>query len=148
MKRSDLRNKYRRKKYKWRRLAIEDWKITRNKEIYVIGIFVKKDKRSYLTLNEENVKDSRKLWKTGTQMFSNILVSSEKITLVKNEKIITDGQETAKVLNDFFSNVIKTLNISQANHSDLNFENVRDPTLIVIIKYRHHPHYFGNKRKD
>ena len=148
MKRSDLRNKYRRKKYKWRRLVIEDWKITRNKEIYVICIFVKKDKRSYLTLNEENVKDSRKLWKTGTQMFSNILVSSEKITLVKNEKIITDGQETAKVLNDFFSNVIKTLNISQANHSDLNFENVRDPTLIVILKYRHHPHYFGNKRKD
>ena len=81
-------------------------------------------------------------------MFSNILVSSEKITLVKNEKIITDGQETAKVLNDFFSNVIKTLNISQANHSDLNFENVRDSTLIVILKYRHHPHYFGNKRKD
>ena len=81
-------------------------------------------------------------------MFSNILVSSEKITLVKNEKIITDAKETAKILNDFFSNVIKTLNISQANHSDSNFENVRDPTLTVILKYHHRPHYFGNKRKD
>ena len=81
-------------------------------------------------------------------MFSNILVSSEKITLVKNEKIITDAKETAKILNDFFSNLIKNLNISQANNSDSNFENVRDPTLTVILKYHHRPHYFGNKRKD
>ena len=38
-------------------------------------------------------------------MLSNKLVSSEKITLVENEKIITDGKEIVKVLNDFFSNI-------------------------------------------
>ena len=44
-------------------------------------------------------------------MLSNKLVSSEKITLVGNEKIITYGKKIGKVLNDFFSNIIKTLNI-------------------------------------
>ena len=34
-------------------------------------------------------------------------VNSEKITLVDNEKIIPNDQEIAKVLNDFFSNIIK-----------------------------------------
>ena len=75
----------------------EDWQSYAKQRDLCLRILVKKDKRSYLTLNEENVKDSRKFWKTGTQMFSNILVNSEKITLVNNDKIITDDKETAKV---------------------------------------------------
>ena len=43
-------------------------------------------------------------------MFSNKLVCSEKITLVENEKIITEDLEIVKVLNDFFSNKIQTFN--------------------------------------
>ena len=66
-------------------------------------------------------------------MLSNKLVSSEKVTFMENEKIITDGKEIAKVL------IIDTFNITQANHSDSNFENIRDPTIKVILKYRNHP---------
>ena len=46
-------------------------------------------------------------------MLSNKFVNSEKITLVDNGKIITNEKEIAKVLNDIFSNIIKTLNIPQ-----------------------------------
>ena len=42
-------------------------------------------------------------------MLSNKFVNNEKITLVDNKKINTNGKEIAKVLNDFFSNIIKTL---------------------------------------
>ena len=42
-------------------------------------------------------------------MLSNKFVNSEKIRLVNNEKIITNDKEISKVLNDFFSNIIKTL---------------------------------------
>ena len=45
-------------------------------------------------------------------MLSNKLVSSEKITLIENEKFLPDDKEIAKVLNDFFSDMIKSLNIS------------------------------------
>ena len=65
-------------------------------------------------------------------MLSNKFVNKEKITLVDNENIITNGKEIAKVLNDFFSNIIKPLNIPKKDHSDSIVENVRDPTLKSI----------------
>ena len=42
-------------------------------------------------------------------MLSNKLVSSEKITLIENEKFLTDDKEIAKVLNDVFSDMNKSL---------------------------------------
>ena len=81
-----------------------------------------------MTLIAKNVIDNRKLWKTVKPTLSDKLISCEKITLVENEKIITDKKEIAKVIN-YFLNVIKTLNIRQTNHSDWNFENVTYPTL-------------------
>ena len=71
-------------------------------------------------------------------VFSNKLVSREKITLVENEKIITDNKDIAKVLNDFFSNIIKTTHVPQTNHSDSSFENARHPTLKAKVTYHNH----------
>ena len=68
-------------------------------------------------------------------LLSNKFVNCEKITLVYNEKIFTNHKEIAKVLNYFFSNLIKTLNIAEKNHTDSVIENVRDPFLKAILKY-------------
>ena len=78
---------------------------------------------------------------------SNKFVNSEKITLVDNDKIITNDKEIAKVLNDFFSNIIKTLNIPQKNHTDSMIENVRGPTLKAILKYCKYPSISAKKGK-
>lgn len=80
-----------------------------------------------MTLIAKNVIDNQNFWKTVKPTLSDKLIICEKITLVENEKIITDKKEIAKVIN-YFLNVIKTLNIPQTN-SDWNFENVRYPTL-------------------
>ena len=80
-------------------------------------------------------------------MLSNKFVNNEKITLVDNEKIITNDKEIAKVLNDFFSNIIKTLNIPKKDHTDSIVENVRDPTFKAILKYRKHPSILAIKRR-
>ena len=80
-------------------------------------------------------------------MLSNKYVNSKKITLANNEKIITNDKEIAKVLNDFFSNIIKTLNIPKKDHTDSIVENVRDPTLKAILKYRKHPSILAIKRR-
>ena len=54
-------------------------------------------------------------------------------------KFITNDKEIAKVLNDFFSNIIKSLNIPKKDHTNSIVENVRDPpTLKAILKYRKH----------
>ena len=54
---------------------------------------LRKTKRIYyLNFNEMNVIDYRKFWKTVKPMLSNKLISSDKITLVEGEKIITDAR--------------------------------------------------------
>ena len=58
----------------------------------------------------------------------------EKISLVDNDKIITNEMEIAIVMSDFFSNIMKNLNISEKIILAL-IENVRDPTLKAILKH-------------
>ena len=81
-------------------------------------------------------------------MLSNKFVTSEKIALVDNDKIITNDKKIAKVLNDFLSNIIKTLNIPKKNHTDSIIENVRDPTLKAILNiYRKHHSILAIKKR-
>ena len=111
-------------------------------------ISIKKDKKELLfELKLKNVIDKRKFWKTVKPMLSNKFGNSEKITLVDNDKIITNGKEIAKVRSNFFSNIIKTSSIRQKNHADSIIENVRDPTLKAILKYRKHPSILAIKKR-
>ena len=104
MKRSNLRNKYLKSRNEERFV----------KQINLVASLLRKTKRSYYSnLNEKNVIHNRKFWKTVKPMLSNKPVNNEKITLADTEKIITNVKEIAKVLNDFFSYIIKTLNIPQ-----------------------------------
>ena len=80
-------------------------------------------------------------------MLSNKFVNSAKITLVDNEKIITNDKEIVKVLKDFFSNIIKNLNIPHKSHTYSVIEILRDPTLKAILKYCKHPCFLAISRK-
>ena len=58
---------------------------------------LRKIKRIYYSnFNEMNVIDYRKFWKSVKPMLSNKLVSSDKITLVEDGKIITDARRKLK----------------------------------------------------
>ena len=72
-------------------------------------------------------------------LLPNNIVSNEKITLVEGEEIIKTNQVNAKVLNNFFSNIIKNLEIPQYNQVDPICRNIKDPVIKAIIKYRNHP---------
>ena len=91
--------------------------------------------------------NNKKFWNTVKPMLSSKFVKSEKITLADNEKVITNDKEIAKFLNDFFSNIIKTLNIRKKDRTDSIIENVRDFTLKAILKYRKHPSILAMKRR-
>ena len=143
MKRSNLRNKYLKSR------SEEDRQRFRKQRNLCVSL-LRKTKRSYYSnLNEKKVIDTREFWKTVKPMLSNKFVNNEKITLVDNEKIITNDKEIAKVLNDFFSDIIKTLNIPKKDHTDSIVEKVRDPTLKAnpTLKYRNHPSILEIKRK-
>ena len=108
LKRSNLRNKYLKSR------SEEDIQIFVTRKNLFVSL-LKKTKRSYYS---NHVIHNRKFWETLKPMLSNKFLNSEKITLVDNDKIITNDKKIVKVLNDFFSNIIKTLNIPQKNHTD------------------------------
>lgn len=99
-----------RKKYLKRRTKEDPQSHARQKHLCA-SLFKNTKTSYYSTLNETNVIGKQKFRKTVTPMLSNKLFNNEKITLVKNEKIITDDKELAKVSNDSFSNIIKTLDV-------------------------------------
>ena len=101
---------------------------------------LRKSKREYFNnLNEKNFCDNKKSLGVVKPLLSNKIISNEKITIVEGDKIIRSDKETAKVLNEFFANVVTNLNIPQFNQIDRTSENIRDPVIKAIVKYRAHP---------
>ena len=60
--------------------------------------------------------------------------STQKITLIEKEDIIMGDDNTAEVLNTFFSNIVINLKIDGYSNCDLSASNIRDPVLKCIVK--------------
>ena len=71
---------------------------------------------------------------------SDKIVSKEQISLVENDEIISEESNVAQTLNFFFSNIVTNLKIPEYKDYDISFnENVSDPIIKLILKYRNHP---------
>ena len=109
---------------------------------------LRKSKREYFgNLDEKKICDNKKFWSVVKPLLSNKVVSNEKITLIENNNIIENDEKTATVLNNFFSNVITSLNIPQYNETEPVSQNINDPLIAAIIKYRSHPSIIAIKDK-
>ena len=63
---------------------------------------MRKTKKDYYgNLNEKDVIDNKKFWRTVKLLLSDKVKPSEKITLVHEDKIITTDDENTKILNSF-----------------------------------------------
>ena len=101
---------------------------------------LRKSKRGYFgNLNEKNLCDIKKFWSVVKPLLSNNVASNEKIILAENDKIVENDKKSATVLNSFFSNIIKSLGIPQYKDAEPMGQNISDPVLKAIIKYRSHP---------
>ena len=89
-------------------------------------------------MNEKNVKDNKKFWKTVKPLLSDKSVSREKTNLIENEKALTSESKTTETLNNFFSNIVKKLEIPKFDSNDLVTENIKDPVFKAISKYENH----------
>ena len=117
LKSSRLRNSFLRKKTEeTRKLYVKQ----RNK---CVSLLKKAKKEYYQSLDEENVIDNKKFWKTVKPLFSDKSVSTEKINLTENEKMLTSKSEIAETLNNFFSDIVRKLNIPKFNSNNPVTEN-------------------------
>ena len=65
--------------------------------------------------------------------------SANKMALIDNEEIIMSDYNTAKVLNTFFANIVSNLNIAEYSNCEPLANNISDPILKCVVKYRNHP---------
>ena len=104
-----------------------------------VSLLKKAKKEYYQNLDEKNVIDNKKFWKTVKPLLSDKSVSREKINLTENEKMLTSESETAKTLNNFFSNTVKKLEIPKFNSNNSVTQNIKDPVFKAILKHKNHP---------
>ena len=103
-------------------------------------MLLKKTKKEYFgNLNEKNVCDNKTFWKTVKPFLSDKIVSKEQITLVENNENISEDRDVAQTLNSFFSNIATNLKIPAYADSNSNLENISNPIIKLILKYRDHP---------
>ena len=133
MNRSRLINKYLRN-------SSEENKLAYNKQRNICTSLLRKEKKSYFeNLDTSHITDNKMFWKTVKPMFSKKCTMKEKITLVKNDEIISDCQPVAELFNKFFANIVKELNLVIDNEFLVNADHIGDPVQNAIKKYKNHP---------
>ena len=66
---------------------------------------------------------------------------------MEGEETIENDQENAKIMNNFFSDIIKNLEIPQYNQERSICQNIKDPVVKAIIKCRNHPNIIAIKER-
>ena len=62
-------------------------------------------------LNEKDITQNKNVWQTIKPFLSEKTKSREKITLIENENLVSDDAEVANCLNNFFSNIVKNVEV-------------------------------------
>ena len=88
-----------------------------------------------------SVTDNKKFWRTVKPLFTDKVQSSSSITLVENEKIITNDSEVAEIFNEFFTNITKTMDITPGECTPVPTEHLLDPVEIAVEKHKYHPSF-------
>ena len=98
---------------------------------------LRKTKKAYYeNLDERKVSDNKPFWKRIKLSLSKKFNARKRISFSENGEMVKTEKETAEIFNDFFRNFVKNLNISQYSDFDPIIENVKDPTLKAILKYK------------
>ena len=83
--------------------------------------------------------DNKLFWKVITPSHFDKSCAKEQINLVEKRESLKTHLETAEVLNTFFGNIVKNLEINQYSNFDPVINHIKDTTLRAILKYKDHP---------
>ena len=86
----------------------------------------------FTNLDIRQVQDNRRFWKTVKPLLSSKSKSSDKIALTEHDSIITNNEEIAETLNDYFMKIADSLKIPTgiSNLNDIHY---------ITDFFRNHP---------
>ena len=95
---------------------------------YCVSLLRKIKSKYYSNLNKNDVTDNKMFWKTVKSFLPDkVTSSSEKNTMIEEDKIIRNDSDTVRVLSTFFSNILSNLIIPQYTKCDPLSEFVSNP---------------------
>ena len=87
----------------------------------------------FKNLNVKDMSDNRKFWKTIKPYFSNKYLNSNKLLLKGKGNLVSDEKELAIIMNNFFINITKDLELKKDSKGKLN--NLED----ILKTFESHP---------
>ena len=96
-------------------------------------------KKYYSNLDLNQFTDNKTLWQNMKAFLSDKNKATEKIALVSDVKVFSDGLEIAKKFDEFFKIAVNNLNLSSNEDLLLYTTHLSDPVQIAIEKYQNHP---------
>ena len=99
---------------------------------------MKTNKEYFGNLNGKNVNDNKMFWKVVKPFIWDKIVSKEQSTYVENNEMISKDKDVAQTMNSFFSNIVTKLEIPEYIDNNSSFENIANPIIKLILKYRSH----------
>ena len=135
MRRSELESKYFKNKTNENKARFKKQKKICSK------LYKKERKKFYSNLELNEITDNKLFWKTIKPLLSEKCIQSSKISLVSNNKVISEDLELAKTFNNYFGNAVNNLGIKECEF-DLNVDsncNYMNGVDIAIHKFKDHP---------
>ena len=142
MRRSALRNKH----MKLRSVDAERaYKKQRN---YTNRLLKREKKKYFYNLDLNNYTDNKKFWETVKPLFSKNGRNSHRINLVDNDgEIICNDKEVAETFNNFFIDVIKSLDIAENAALQNKTGNLTNPVRVAVKRFDSHSSILEIKSK-
>ena len=130
MNRSRLLNRYRKEKTEATRSA---YKRQRN---FCVKLLRKTKKEFYNNLNVKYITENKLFWKTVKPSFTDKTLKDERITLVENNKVVSDESKLVEIFSKYFGNIVQNLGIDGLTNTSSDNDAV---TIIQAIeKYQNH----------
>ena len=146
MRRTRLRNKFIDSKTDADRIAYN------KQRSYCVSLIRKEKKVYYNNLNIRDVTDNKTICRKVKPLFSEKVNLQTKILLVEKgndlndpeissevENVISEDMEIAETFNEFFVNIVPSLEISPEENYETDVENDNEPILNYMNKFKNHP---------
>ena len=90
-----------------------NWCNYKSQRNHCLSILCKTKKEYFNSLNMKQDSDNKLFWESVKLFFNGKGSNSSKTTLVEKNDIISDEEEIANIMNNYFINVTKTLNLKK-----------------------------------
>ena len=101
---------------------------------FCVNLLKKEKKKYYSNLDLKDIADSKKFWQCVKPQFSSKSKSKTNITIVDNEKVVTDKGEVAEILNNYFIEAVQNLEIEKFNCEGEDIRYCRYKSYILFFK--------------